>query len=214
MLLRAKEERFNIEATTWCLVRGEPSGKSGNVTATVGRPSACSNRRCLRCETMTFEFFQGGAYAPHPVRARTKGLAQRARPRACACMLACVAALQCAHAYGLRFPIPLACSSPPPSPALSPSLSPPLPRPSRSLPPPPPSRPPSRPPPRPPRPPREPSLSAGVLQGIRRLAHVHAVGRGGRRRGVALRWRGLDDKRSLSSTFVCETIDALSTVRR
>ena len=26
---RAKEERFNIEATTQCLVRGEPSGKIG-----------------------------------------------------------------------------------------------------------------------------------------------------------------------------------------
>ena len=43
------------------------------------------------------------------------------------------------------------------------------------------ARPPPRPPPRPLRPPREPSLSAGVLQGIRRLAHVHAVGHGGRR---------------------------------
>ena len=41
------------------------------------------------------------------------------------------------------------------------------------------ARPPPRPPPRPLRPPREPSLSAGVLQGIRRLAHVHAVGHGG-----------------------------------
>ena len=30
--------------------------KSGNVTATVGRPSACSNRRCLRCETMKFVY--------------------------------------------------------------------------------------------------------------------------------------------------------------
>ena len=41
------------------------------------------------------------------------------------------------------------------------------------------ARPPPRPPPRPLRPLREPSLSAGVLQGIRHLAHVHAVGHGG-----------------------------------